>query len=82
MEAKKSLKFVLVSGALRKRFEIVFARTNDSYKLLAGVIQILPNATTPGLPDFSCCNVPTWGKIYKSATKYIYQMVTKYIKWP
>jgi hypothetical protein len=41
------------------------------------------------LPDLSCYNIPKPGKnipnnnqIYQMTIKYIYQMATKYAKWP
>jgi hypothetical protein len=41
-----------------------------------------------GLPDFSGCDIPKWGKIYIETGKNIpnghkiYQMAIKYTKWP
>jgi hypothetical protein len=44
--------------------------------------------STPGLTDFSWCNIPKRGKNYPTTTKYTkwprisYQMVVNYSKWP
>jgi hypothetical protein len=37
-----------------------------------------------GLPDFSWYNIPKWGKIYKTTSKYVYQITItiKYAKLP
>jgi hypothetical protein len=35
-----------------------------------------------GLPDFTWCNIPKWGKYTETGENYLYQIAIKYTKWP